>query len=566
MRRSTLPIPALFGLSMILAATPRTSLLEVEAPIRRVRLHPDEAWVTRIGRVAVAKPGTYQLRLTGLPEGLTLEDVRVSAKGPAGSRLGDVSVGSEPLQVTETQEFRSLKDQQTKLLREIEALESEQEACAHELVYLKGLQAVEVKELSARLAAGVPSAEAVLGLGRGIKDRMAEVLTRERALHRDLVLRKEELGRVGSELARRASEHSASPAKASLEVSCPAAGDVQVEFTYRTRSAAWKPAYEARLTQDGRMLEFVLFASVTHRGNEDWADVEVEVTSARSQRNVTLDRLNGPQWVSFSEQPPPGSRNQYAGATVMVVASSGGSYTPEPPPPAVPSSLADMAPGRTGRLEESKGLATTWMLEGRKDLPADGDAHRFRIASVELAPELGLLCIPRTDPTVYRVARFPVPRDLPLFPGSPVTHFAGTQRVGQGLLEVPSAGRPMQLGFGPFEGVRVALHRLEARKDTVGTFSKETQWTVKDRLDASNDLGEALVLDVQDAVLKAEQDRIRISPLPESTPPTEEPIPGVRQWRVLLPPSATRSLLFGSQIRVPMGGWVRGLGALDLPQ
>ena len=44
----------------------------------------------------VAGAGVHRLALRDLPQGLTLEDVRVAARGPQGSRLGDVSVGAEP--------------------------------------------------------------------------------------------------------------------------------------------------------------------------------------------------------------------------------------------------------------------------------------------------------------------------------------------------------------------------------------------------------------------------------------------------------------------------------------
>ncbi|MGJ8868640.1 hypothetical protein, partial [Salmonella enterica] len=78
-----------------------------------------------------------------------------------------------------------------------------------------------------------------------------------------------------------------------------------------------------------------------------------------------------------------------------------------------------------------------------------------------MKPELALVTVPRLDPSVHRVARFPVPEGIPLFPGAPVVHYAGTQRVGAAALSLPQPGSPLQLGFGPFRGIRVALKRLE---------------------------------------------------------------------------------------------------------
>lgn len=569
--RSLTLLSLTFGLAASLTAQPSAglqgpSLLPIEAPIRRVRLHPDECWVTRVGRASLPQKGAYQLLLSGLPEGLLLEDVRVSAKGSAGSRLGDVTVGSEPRKVAETPEYQSLKHQQHGLRDRIDALESEGEALRQEIAFLKGLQAVHDQELSSRLTIGVPSSASVVELGMGIQERMTQALTRERQIQRELAVLKGEMKGIEAELLRKAAERQVSPAKAKVEIVCAKAGEVEIDFTYRTRTARWEPSYEARLSADGRSLELVLFAAIRHAGKEHWNGVEVEVTNARSSRNVTLERLGGPQWVRFTEQSP-GTTRGYAeaAACVEVVASSGG-FGSNGEAPVQPSFLVDLAPARVARLEDAQGLATTWSLEGHKDIPADGDIHRFRVTSTEVHPDLALLAIPRQDPTVYRIARFAIPKELPLFPGSPVVHFAGSQRVGQSSLELPAPGHPVQLGFGPFTGVRVALRRLDNRKETVGTFSKETQWIVKDRFDITNDLTEAVAIDVQDAQLKADQDRIKITLLPDSTPCQDEPLPGVRQWHLDLGAGATRSVNLTTQIRVPMGGWVQGLGAMDLPR
>jgi uncharacterized protein (TIGR02231 family) len=559
-----------FGLAAALTAQSSAgiqgpSLLPIEAPIRRVRLHPDECWVTRVGRLNLPQQGAYQLLLSGLPEGLQLEDVRVSARGSAGSRLGDVTVGSEPRKVAETPEYQSLKHQQLGLRDRVDALESEGEALRQEIAFLKGLQAVHDQELSSRLTIGVPSSASVVELGKGIQERMTQALTRERQIQRELAAQKEEMNGIETELLRKAAERQVNPAKAKVEIVCAKAGEVEIDFTYRTRTARWEPSYEARLSADGRSLELVLFAAIRHAGKEHWNGVEVEVTNARSSRNVTLEKLTGPQWVRFTEQSPGTARGIAGAACVEVVASSGG-FGSNTDAPVQPSFLADLAPARAARLEEAQGLATTWILEGHKDIPADGDVHRFRVTSTEVHPDLALLAIPRQDPTVYRIARFAIPKELPLFPGSPMVHFAGSQRVGQSSLDLPSPGHPVQLGFGPFTGVRVALRRLDNHKETVGTFSKETQWIVKDRFDITNDLSEAVAIDVQDAQLKADQDRIKITVLPDSTPSQDEPLPGIRQWHLDLEGGTTRSVNLTTQIRVPMGGWVQGLGAMDLPR
>ena len=151
-----------FVSSCLLAQAP----VPLPAPIQKVRLHPDEAWVTRVGRIHVPTAGVHPLLIKDLPTGLGLEDVRVSAKGPQGSRLGDVSVGSDARKVTETPDYQALKKERENLRDRMDALEAEGEALAQEQVFLRNLQAAHDKELSARMTFALPGAAAVVELSK----------------------------------------------------------------------------------------------------------------------------------------------------------------------------------------------------------------------------------------------------------------------------------------------------------------------------------------------------------------------------------------------------------------
>ena len=217
-------------------------------------------------------------------------------------------------------------------------------------------------------------------------------------------------------------------------------------------------------------------------------------------------------------------------------------------------------------LEEAQGLAATWSLDGPKDIPADQEPHRFRMLSRDLDPGLALVATPRLDPTVVRVARFPVPAGLPLFPGAPVTHYAGTQRVGQAALELPAPGAPFQFGFGPYRGVRVELRRVDALREAVGTFTKETQWTLRERLEVANDTAEPVQVELQDRELKPASDKIRVTTLAEATPSKEGAVPGVRVWVLPVPAKGKGSVTLATQIRIPAGETLSGGEDLHLPR
>ncbi|HLO66380.1 MAG TPA: mucoidy inhibitor MuiA family protein [Holophaga sp.] len=536
----------------------------ITAPIRSVRLHPDAAWVTRTGSARVAGPGVHRLLLKDLPPGLSPDDVRVAARGPQGSRLGDLSVGSETRKVTETPEYKALKAEWEGARDQVDSLEAEGEALQREVAFLNGLQAAYDKEVSSRLTTALPGAAAVVELSKGLQGRMADVLTRDRRRRRDLEKAREAFQRLNTELNKRNSERTTSPSQATVEVVTDRAGEVEVDLTYRILNAGWMPTYEARLSADGRRLELVLQATVRQATAEDWKGVRVEITNARSGRNLAIAAYKGALSLDANAPAPPpppaqAARMRKSSAAVEVLAASASQnqFLLDSQPVAD----ADARP-----LEEASGLAATWVLEGTKDIPADGEDHRFRVLARDIEPALALVASPRLDPTVHRVARFPMPQGLPLFPGSQVVHYAGTQRVGQGALELPGPSQPFQLGFGPFRGVRVELKRTDAVREAVGTFTKETQWTLKERISVANDTAEAVQVEVLDRELKPSSDRVKVTVLPEATPAKEGPFPGVRAWTVPVPAKGQATVHLGCQIRIPAGMVLEGAGELHLPQ
>jgi len=536
----------------------------VDAPIARVRLHPDEAWVTRVGQARITGAGTAKLMIKDLPPGLGLDDLRVSAKGPEGSRLGDLGVSAEVRVVTETAEYKALLKEREGLRDRRDALEAEGESLQQELNFLRGLQAAYDKDISLKLAATAPNAASVVELSRGLGARQNEILGRERKRRRELEKLSEEEGRLAAELAKRRGGSREAPSRATVEITVPRAGEVELELSYRTRAARWTPAYEARLASDRKKLELVLFAAITQRSGEDWEGVKVEISNARASRSLAVPKYHGAQeaaWGALLPPPPPppppspsmagfaSKQNPHLANAVEVVADK----------------MDEAAEGGAVALEEAQGLATTFILDGTKEVPSDGEPHRFKVIAKELAPDLRLLAVPRLDPTVYQVARFATPSGLPLFPGAAIVQFAGTVRLGQTYLAMPSPGQPFELGFGPYRGVRVSFARTDAKKEQVGTFTKERQWTLRERFEAANDTGEPVEVELQDRILKSTVEPLKIAATPDSTP-GEERSPGVRTWTLRLGPKESATVGLGTVIKAPLEGVLTGLEGLRLPE
>lgn len=533
--------------------------IPLTAPIQRVRLHPDEAWVTRVGRVRIQEPGTHKVVIESLPSGLRIEDLQVSAKGTTGLRLGDLALTSDVRVVTETAEWKRLEVEREALRERRDGLESQGEAVQQEILFLKGLQAAHDKELSARMTYGAPNATAILDFGKNFQTRMAELITGERRRKRELEKLQREDQRIAAEMQKRANERRTAPSRVTVELSSSTQGEAEVELSYRTRNARWKPLYEARLSENRSRLDLLLFASVTQTTGEAWDGVRLEISNARPSRSLAVPIFSGGTSVTWHKDtpPPPPPGRILRMADTRAAASNQMLFEAVPPPP--PPAPIEAEESSASVIEEATGLAATFLVDGRKDVPSDGEPHRFKVQGRELTPELTIFTSPRLDPTGYLLARFAAPSGLPLFPGSPVLRFAGNQRLGEAPLTLPTAGQPFALGFGPYKSMRATFQKIDQKQEAVGTFTKERQWTMRERIELANDGTESLEVEVQDRILKPGNDQVKITLLGDFAPSWTEPVPGVRSWKFKLGGKERKQLELPFTVRAPKEGVLSGL-------
>ncbi|MDP2875806.1 MAG: mucoidy inhibitor MuiA family protein [Holophaga sp.] len=574
------------------------TVVPVEAPIARVRLHPDEAWITRIGNVRLEQAGTFRLEVRGLPAGLRLEDLRITAKGPEGARLGDISVKPDARKFSEGSEFAKLEAQREALRQQRDALETQKEALKEELAFLRKLMDVQANDHKERTATLPAPAASILELGKSYQARLADLLLQDRKLSAYLgqVFKEEQKLKVLQAAAEAPTAKATS--KASIELSITQPGSVELTIMNRTPEARWIPSYEARLDEGKKRLELVLLASVSQRTPEDWSQVRLELSTARTQQRASLPRPGGAVeigWIppetrqSWAPPPPPVNPSQdlipemaprqlptrdlsmaYAGGGI-----AGGPAAPPPPVPALESNASITF--------QAVGLATTFALEGAKTVPADAQPHRFRVSSQEIKPDLALVTIPRENTAVFQVIRFQPSQGFPIFPGSVLVPFAEGQRLAETRIQYPRPGQPFELCLGTFDGLRTQFDKLDSKspfrltkvitrrqktadtrteevQEQVVTLGKERVWTLDELVTLSNSTQETQILEVFDRIVRSTSERVQIAL--EAKPKADEisPAPFLRRWSIRLEPGAETKIQLGLTVRGPKEGTLNGLG------
>jgi len=259
--------------------------VRLAAPISRVRLYPDQAWVIREARFPFASAGSQRLRLESLPADLNLENLRVQANGLPGLRLGNVAVIQEEGRFEPDAETRGWMAERNLLLPRIQDLHLRQAALEAALKALESLKP-QPNENDRAKAAVDPLAAAEFS--RASQTHQQLLFQKGMALDAEVKPLQARYDALGQGIAHRELSARRRTSTVLVELEAPQSGEAHLVLETQTSDARWKPLYEARLLEDDRHLELLCYAAVSQASGEDWKGVGLEISNAQPGRNLSL--------------------------------------------------------------------------------------------------------------------------------------------------------------------------------------------------------------------------------------------------------------------------------------
>ncbi|AIR96330.1 DUF4139 domain-containing protein [Streptomyces glaucescens] len=479
----------------------RSAVLDLEAGTQRLRLGPVSA---------LAVDRTLHAELSA-DQPATVLDVRIVR---AWTPRGPGPAADDPA-----------------LRRRVSALETEQESLERRrerlLVRL---------DLLGRLAAGLlrDIAEGT-GLGEVDRDRWTRELDRvdgERDTHGEQLSAVDaRLAALGAELAAvRSAVEQAEPAPAELTahveltVRAAAAGPAALRLTHLTPCALWRPAYRAVL--DGDSLTLDTDAVVWQRTGEDWSNVRLTLSTARSARAAEPPRL-GADRLTLHDRSPAERRSVHVELREEDVAGLG---------PAPVRGLPGVDDGGEVRVLH---------CDATVSVPSDGRAHRVPLSSFTTSVSREYACSPELSPLVGQVVRFANSSGHALLAG-PVDLVSGSGFTGRGTLDFTAPGAVADLAFGSRDDHRVLRHTEETR-DTAGltqrTLLTRTVRLHLSRFSAPGEQDTHTVV-VRERIPVSETSAVEVALRREACapPPDEVDADGIVRWNVPLPPGGHRTV------------------------
>lgn len=309
-----------------------------------------------------------------------------------------------------------------------------------------------------------------------------------------------------------------------LTVQTAAAGPVGLRLSHLTPCALWRPAYRAVL--DGDSLTLETDAMVWQRTGEDWSDVRLTLSTARSALATDPPRL-GEDRLTLKDRSAAERRTVDVELREEEIGALG---------PAPVLGLPGVDDGGEARVLRSPAPVS---------VPGDGRAHRVPLSAFTTDARSEYACSPELSPLVTQVVRFDNLSGHVLLAG-PVDLVRGSGFSGRGTLDFTASGAPVELAFGSCDDYRVIRHAEESRDSAGITQRTVVTRTVRlhlSRFSGPGEHGERMVV-LRERIPVSEVSAVEIRLHKDSCSPAPDVVDpeGIARWDVTLPPGGRRTV------------------------
>ncbi len=471
------------------------------APIDEVTLLEDRAQVRRIARPALGA-GHHKLIIEDVSP--IIQDVSLRAELIEGrGRVSDIRIrrAIKAKREHQPEDIRAIEDDIRKLDTQWHALEADRQRLMGRAEKIQSILVMSVDEIPEDVAWGADDSaqwgedlEGLFTTHRELNTRLIDLVAEQQE-----VRRKHQLAIDERQVMDRPDQHFVAWIEIDLVIDGEASTTVQIDYV--VPNALWRPVHSARL--DGDVLSFTSKAALWQNTGEDWKDVQLVFSTARSslgteppllhddllqaQRKVEHTTISMRE-VSIQQAGLGGSKGGGGG---------GGEGSAETPPAGV--ELAGVDDG--GDIQNLR-------AEQRVDIPSDGNPNFIELFDFKALAEVERVLAAEINPRVVLRAVQRNTSKMPLLAG-PVELLLQGGPVGWTNTLFVAPGERFELGFGPDESVRVVRDTHLISEE----INHPDQWTHRThlvQLFLSNLGEEARTIKVQERVPISEIEKVQI--------------------------------------------------------
>lgn len=514
----------------------------IPSKIKNVTVFLRGAEIHRTGK-ATMTPGTNTLVFEGLTASLDPNTIQVTGQG-------DVTI----LQVSHRLNYLN---QQRKSIRVLQ-VEDSLKMVNTKLSYIKKMAEVYAQErtmiLSNKSVKGdntILNIEDIEDVADFYRQRLEDIFSREMNLDEERTDLSKIRNRLNQQMAQLRAKMNEPTSEITLEVKADAAGRINIDLSYMTFSASWRPTYDLRAedTNEPVMLNYRAF--VTQSTGVDWDKVNLVLSTGNPSQNNTqpspstweLDFL--PETIAYGLNYQEPASNRYtprAKADVQAEAAYGADDAEAAPEMYGFATAADL----TTAIDAE--ISVEFKIKVPYTIPSDGQEHQVHIQDNALPATYQHYVAPKCDPEAFLLARITGWDDLNLLSGPANVYFQGTY-VGKSFINTRQTSDTLDLSLGRDRAIVVQRQRIKdfTEKKTVGNTVRET---IGIEISIRNQKGTVVDLSVEDQIPVSINKEITVE-LVESSKANHDKEKGFLKWSTKIEPSGVRKLVFIYSVKYP---------------
>jgi uncharacterized protein (TIGR02231 family) len=268
-----------------------------------------------------------------------------------------------------------------------------------------------------------------------------------------------------------------------VQLAAPKSGPVEVELTYRTPCALWRPEHAARLLIDNDdaksgQIEITSWATVWQSTGEEWSSIEAKFSTARPARSASPPSLTE-DLIALRRKSDEERRVIHVEARDQAIAKTEvGEGVRE----------VDEMPG-----VDDGGLPLSFSAAGTISLPSHGRPFRVEIGRITLPASLARILVPELAQVAHYKASATLASKTPLLAG-PIGLLRGSSMVGRARMAYVAPGEPFVLGFGQDDNLRLRRTEETKQEQTAIVGTQKIERTVHIYLSNLSDTGRGVTL------------------------------------------------------------------------
>ena len=537
-----------FGVWMLAVSAASADTMKAASQIVAVSVFPDRAGITRAAPLTLHE-GPQSVELAPLPSHIEPDSVTAKGSGEAQVTLYSVRLVTRQLEAAADPKVKMIEEDIQHTTQHQQQLRNTKQVLEQEREYLNSIQAASSEQIGKDLVTKSPSATDAASLLAFLDDALLKNAQRDQEADEELLALSRQLDKLRRELADLTQNQAKQETAIIVDLDVQKSGAFQLEVSYRLPGATWQPSYEARATTAADDVELGLSGLVRQQTGEDWADVQLTLSTAKPAIAGSMPELQ-PWFLRPWE-------GVYAKAASVMMAER----------TTAPQQLREEDKKEFNAPEKSEaqiayatvaaqGPAVTFTLPRHSSIPGDWQPHKVPIAASRLKANLAYETTPRLLPYAFLRAKMVNTTDT-LYLAGPVSVFLDGAFVATGALKQVEPNEEFDLYLGVDERVKVERKQLKERVEVsllpgLRGKTKSTDYAFLTTIE--NFTGRRIAVTAFDQVPVSEREEIIVESIKQTPPEVEKDSekPGVFRWTLNLSPNQKQELKLSYRVRHPV--------------